>query len=277
MKSTKFTTLKITIYFLALFWLIITIYPILFLIQNSFKGQTEFFMGEVWNLPKTISFSNYIYVLKGIFFRSLFNSFFTVGVSLLILLFTGSMAAFGLSRIKFKSRNFFYLLFIGGLTIPIHIALIPVYITTIRVGLYDTLPALFGPFVAFNLPICIFILVSFMSEIPNSLEEAAYIDGATRWQVFWHVVVPLSRPAITAVGIINSVHLWNEFIFPLVLLSSVKNRPLTLALWNFQGEFSANVPAMMASLILTCLPLFIAYAIAHEKLIEGMIAGSIKG
>jgi raffinose/stachyose/melibiose transport system permease protein len=116
-----------------------------------------------------------------------------------------------------------------------------------------------------------------MQEIPKSLEEAGYIDGATRWQVYWNIVLPISRPAMVAVGIFNSVILWNEFVFALVLISSEKNRPLTLALWNFRGEFSADVPAMMAALLLSMLPLLVAYAIAKEKLIEGLTAGAIKG
>ena len=151
------------------------------------------------------------------------------------------------------------------------------YIITRNIGLYDSLWSLVGPYVAFNVPIAVFILASFMGEIPISLEEAAYMDGATKWQVYSKIVLPISRPAMTAVGIYNSVILWNEFIFPLVLISSVKNRPLTLALWNFQGEFSADVPAMMAALLLSMLPLLLIYAATKERLIEGLVAGALKG
>ena len=268
---------RMLVYVLAVIWVAITIYPLIFLVQNSLKTATEFFMGDVWTLPGKFSLANYQRVWANHFARFLLNSLFVVSISLSFLLLAGSSAAFGLSRIRFRLRGFFYYLFVGGLTIPVHITLIPVYIITRQVGIYDTLWALIGPFVAFNLPVAVFVLSSFMGEIPASLEEAGYIDGATRFQVFWHVLLPISRPAVTAVGIYNAVILWNEFIFPLVLINSTAKRPLTLALWNFQGEFSADVPAMMAALLLSVIPLLLFYAITKERLIEGLVAGALKG
>jgi raffinose/stachyose/melibiose transport system permease protein len=171
----------------------------------------------------------------------------------------------------------FYFLFVGGMTIPVHIVIIPVYLTTRQLGIYDTLLSLIGPFVAISIPITIFILVAFMEEIPLSLEEAAHMDGASRLQIFRHVILPVSSPPLTAVGILNAVVLWNEFIFPLVLINSVEKRPLTLALWNFQGQYTANIPAMMTVLILSSLPLFLAYAFVHERLMEGIVVAAVKG
>ena len=268
---------RVLIYVLAVIWVVITIYPLVFLIQNSFKTSTEFFMGDVWSLPGRFSLETYQKVWATHFARFLGNSLFVVSISLTILLLAGSSAAFGLSRIRFRLSGFFYYLFVGGLTIPVHITLIPVYIITRKLGIYDSLWALVGPFVAFNMPVAVFVLASFMGDIPASLEEAGYIDGASRFQVFWNIVLPISRPAVTAVGIYNAVILWNEFIFPLVLINSTEKRPLTLALWNFQGEFSADVPAMMAALLLSMLPLLIFYAVTKERLIEGLVAGAIKG
>jgi raffinose/stachyose/melibiose transport system permease protein len=265
------------IYLLATVWLIITIYPIIFLVQNSLKSNMDFFSGDPWDLPAVWMFENYTTVLEQDFFRYTANSFITVGVSLIILVLAGSLAGFGLSRIRFRFRNLLYLLFVGGLTIPIHITLIPVYNLTRIMGIYDSLGALIGPYVAFNLPVTVFILTSFMGELPRSLEEAAYMDGAKRLQVYWNIILPISRPAVTAVIILDAVVLWNEFIFPLVLINSEKYRPLTLALWNFQGEFTAKIPLMMASLVLASLPLFLIYAVARERLIEGMVVGAIKG
>jgi len=277
LRSGSSTASRILIYVLAVIWVVITIYPLIFLIQNSFKTSTEFFMGDVWTLPGRFSLATYQRVWETHFARFLVNSLFVVSISLVILLLAGSSAAFGLSRIRFRLSGFFYYLFVGGLTIPVHITLIPVYIITRDLGIYDTLWALVGPFVAFNMPVAVFVLASFMGDIPASLEEAGYIDGASRFQVFWNVVLPISRPAVTAVGIYNAVILWNEFIFPLVLINSTEKRPLTLALWNFQGEFSADVPAMMAALLLSMIPLLIFYAVTKERLIEGLVAGALKG
>jgi raffinose/stachyose/melibiose transport system permease protein len=277
LKSGSNVASRVVIYILAVIWVVITIYPLIFLLQNSFKTSTEFYMGNVWTLPGRFSLETYQKVWATHFPRFLANSLFVVSLSLTILLLAGSSAAFGLSRIRFRLSGFFYYLFVGGLTIPVHITLIPVYIITRKLGIYDTLWALIGPFVAFNMPVAVFVLASFMGDIPASLEEAGYIDGASRFQVFWSIVLPISRPAVTAVGIYNAVILWNEFIFPLVLINSTEKRPLTLALWNFQGEFSADVPAMMAALLLSMLPLLIFYAVTKERLIEGLVAGAIKG
>jgi raffinose/stachyose/melibiose transport system permease protein len=277
LKSGSNVASRVVIYILAVIWVVITIYPLIFLLQNSFKTSTEFYMGNVWTLPGRFSLETYQKVWATHFPRFLANSLFVVSLSLTILLLAGSSAAFGLSRIRFRLSGFFYYLFVGGLTIPVHITLIPVYIITRKLGIYDTLWALVGPFVAFNMPVAVFVLASFMADIPASLEEAGYMDGASRFQVFWNVVLPISRPAVTAVGIYNAVILWNEFIFPLVLINSTEKRPLTLALWNFQGEFSADVPAMMAALLLSMIPLLIFYAVTKERLIEGLVAGAIKG
>jgi raffinose/stachyose/melibiose transport system permease protein len=270
-------TANIVIYGLAIVWLTITLYPFIFLIQNSFKAGTEFYRVSVWALPGDFSFNNYLRIWQNNFLRFVLNSVILSGTSLVLILLSGSAAAFGLSRIRFKGQLLFYLLFIVGLTIPVHVTLIPIYTITKTLGLYDSLLALIGPYVAASMPMTIIIMTSFMKEIPGSLEEAAYIDGGSRWHVYWHVILPISRPALIAVGIFNLVALWNEFIFALTLISSEESRPLTLALWNFQGQYQTDVPAMMTALLLSSLPVLILYGIAKEKLIEGLTAGAIKG
>jgi raffinose/stachyose/melibiose transport system permease protein len=265
------------VYGLALIWFMITVYPFIFLLQNSMKASTEFYRASVWSLPESASLTNYIRIWENQIWRYFLNSVFLSTTSLVLILIVASAAAFGLARIKFRGNMVFYLLFVGGLTIPVHVTLIPVYTITKNLGIYDTLGALIGPYTAAAMPTTVFILTAFMKAIPGSLEEAAYIDGASRWHVYWHVVLPISRPALTAVGIFNLVHLWNEFIFALTLLSSKDVRPLPLALWDFQGQYSADVPAMMAALLVSSLPVLVLYGIAKERLIEGLTAGAIKG
>lgn len=265
------------IYILAFIWLIITIYPLIFLVQNSFKSLMGFLNTSVWAFPEKFSLINYQRIIEKSFYRYFLNSAFVVSIAMVLILMLGSIASFGLARIKFKFRNFFYYVFISGLTISIHVTLIPVYVMTRNIHLYDTRWALIGPYIAVNLPITIFILVAFMEAIPLSLEEAAFMDGAKHFQVYWHIVLPISRPALTAVGMFNAVALWNEFIFALVLISTEKLRTLTLALWTFNGEFAVDVPAMMTILFVSMVPLLVFYAIVREKLIEGLTAGALKG
>ena len=265
------------VYGLAMIWFVITVYPFIFLFQNSMKISTEFYRASVWSMPENFSLTNYMLIWENQIWRYFLNSVFLSGTSLTLILVVASAAAFGLARIKFRGNAALYLLFVGGLTIPVHVTLIPVYTITRNLGIYDTLPALIGPYTAAAMPTTVFILTAFMKGIPGSLEEAAYIDGANRWHVYWHIVLPISRPALTAVGIFSLVNLWNEFIFALTLLSSESVRPLTLALWDFQGQFSADVPAMMAALLVSSLPILVLYGIAKERLIEGLTAGAIKG
>ncbi len=278
-EQTKFmrNVIQAIIYGLAIVWLIITLYPFIFLLQNSFKAGTEFYRISVWALPEKFSLSNYIRIWENHLTSYVVNSVILSGTSLILIVLGGSAAAFGLSRLRFKGQTFFYLLFVVGLTIPVHVTLIPIYSMTQSLGLYDSLLALIGPYVAGAMPMTIIILRSFMNDIPGSLEEAAYIDGATRWDVYWNVVLPISQPALIAVGIFNLVALWNEFIFALTLISSEAKRPLTLALWNFQGQYQTDVPAMMTALLLSSLPVLFLYGIAKEKLIEGLTAGAVKG
>jgi raffinose/stachyose/melibiose transport system permease protein len=268
---------KILVYVLAIIWFMITVYPFVFLFQNSMKEAREFYRVSVWSLPENASLINYLRIWENQIWRYFLNSVFLSSTSLTLILIVASAAAFGLARIKFRGNMAFYLLFVGGLTIPVHVTLIPVYTITKSIGIYDTLWALIGPYTAAAMPTTVFILTAFMKGIPGSLEEAAYIDGASRWHVYWHLVLPISRPALTAVGIFSLVNLWNEFIFALTLLSSEHVRPLTLALWDFQGQFSTNVPAMMAALLVSSLPVLVLYGIAKERLIEGLTAGAIKG
>ena len=268
---------KTIIYGLALTWLVITLYPFLFLIQNSFKAGTEFYRISVWAFPEHFSLNNYARIWQNNFWRYVLNSVMLSGSSLTLILLFGSAASFALSRLHFKGRMALYILFIMGLTIPVHVTLIPVYLITKTLGMYDSLFGLLGPYVATAMPKTIVILTAFMKDIPGSLEEAAYIDGGSRWHVYWHVVLPISRPALVAVGIFNLVELWNEFIFALTLISSEHSRPLTLALWNFQGQYQTDVPAMMTALLLSALPVLVLYGIFKEKLIEGLTAGAVKG
>ena len=148
------------------------------------------------------------------------NSVIVVTVSILLVVLISAMAAYVFARIHFACSQLIFALIIAGLIVPIHVTLIPVYLLTTRVGIYDTLWALIGPYVAFSLPISIFILTQFMRQIPRELEEAARIDGCGPMGAFFRIILPLSRPGLATIAIFNAVTLWNEFVFAFVLTSS---------------------------------------------------------
>jgi raffinose/stachyose/melibiose transport system permease protein len=262
---------------IAAIWLLISGLPYYFMVQSGFKSQFELLTAPFWALPKKWTLDNYRTVLAGSFVHSLFNSLVVVSISVLLILTCASMAAYAFARMSFRLNRTLFTVVLAGLVIPVHVTLIPVYLLTTRLGIYDTLWALIGPYVAFNLPISIFILTEFMREIPRELEEAATMDGAGPLGIFWHVILPLSRPGLATVGIYNAVALWNEFVFAYVLTSSPARRTLPLAIWDYQGQYAANIPLIMSVLSLSALPLIFIYVIAQERVTSGMMAGAIKG
>ncbi|WP_039763689.1 carbohydrate ABC transporter permease [Caldicellulosiruptor sp. F32] len=258
-------------------WVLIADLPFLFMAFTSFKTQMDLLTGAVWELPKQPTFSNYLTVFKGNFVSYFKNSVIAVSLSVVLILLISSMAAYVFARTKFKLNSALYSLIIAGMAIPIHVTLIPIYLLTKRIGVYDNIFGLIGPYVALSLPMSVFILTEFMREIPVELEEAAKIDGCSFFRIYSDIILPLSKPALITVAIYNGTYLWNEFIFALVLTSSPSRRTLPLGIWDFQGQYGSDIPAIMAFLTLSLLPMLIAYVLGQDKIIKGMMAGAVKG
>lgn len=258
-------------------WLIIAAMPFYFMTISGFKGRFEMMRGSVFAFPTMPTLENYQDILtSGTFFRYMGNSVVIVSVSIVLILILSSMAAYVFARIPFRLNRPLFGLVVAGLVIPLHVTLIPVYFLTRTLGLYDTLWALLGPYVAFSLPLSIFILTEFMRQIPRELEDAARIDGCGPMNSFWRIILPLSTPGLATIAIYNAVALWNEFVFAFVLITSPDYRPLPLAIWEYQGQYSMNVPAIMGVLTLSALPLIAVYIVAQERVIKGMMAGALK-
>jgi raffinose/stachyose/melibiose transport system permease protein len=273
----QFPRIRIGVPLLALIWLAITTLPFLFVVVTSLKTQEETFSEPVWALPTHVYFGNYLAVLRGPYLTYFTNSVFIVGISVLLIVVLSAMAAYVFARLRFRLNKLLFGLVIAGMIVPLHATLVPIYLLTRNLGLYDTQFALLGPYVALSLPISIFILTEFMRQIPHELEEAAQLDGCGPFKIFWRIFFPLSTPGLATVAIYNGIALWNEFIFAYMLTSTPAHRTLPLAVWDFQGQYSSNIPAMLAVVTMTSLPLIVAYAFGQERLIKGMMAGSLKG
>lgn len=277
MKVDRSRLVRVAVPALGLFWLAVTTLPFLFVVMTSLKSQQETFSGAVWALPESLNFANYLDVLNGGFWVYLRNSVFVLVLSIGLILVISSMAAYAFARLRFRLNKPLFGLIVAGMIVPIHITLIPIYLLIRNVGLYDTPFALIGPYVATALPVSIFILTEFMRQIPKELEEAAKLDGCGAFGIFWKVFLPLSGPGLSTVAIYNSIGLWNEFIFAYVLTSNPANRTLPLAIWDFQGQYASNIPAILSVVTLTPLPLIVAYAFGQERIVKGMMAGALKG
>ena len=263
---------------LAVFWLLVTFVPFLFMVITGFKQKLETIMYNAFHMPEKFYPDNYISILTDPAFWTYFkNSVIVLVLSLVLLLFISACAAYQLSRFKFKMRAPIYGAIVAAMSVPMHVTLIPVFNMTINMGLYDTIWALIPVNVAFATPISVFILTGFMQGIPKELEEAADIDGCGRYGRFFKVILPLSTPGLSTLAIYNGVNIWNEFIFAFTLTQSEENRTLPLALWNYQGQYSTNTAMIMACLTLSVLPMIILFAIMQDKLVKGMMAGAVKG
>ena len=267
----------IVAFFFAIVWLIFSFTPFIFMVLNSFKEKFEMLTKGVFQLPDKLNWANYTEVLTGGFLNYFKNSVIVLAVSLILLLFISACASYPLARFKFKLAQPIYGLIVACMSIPVHITLIPVFKMSKATGLYDSIWALIGPYIAFAVPISVFILTSFMQEIPREIEESAEIDGCGKIQMFFSMILPLAKPGLATLAIYNGVNMWNEFSFAYTLTQSSPNRTLPLAIWEFQGQYSMNTPMIMAVLTLTLLPMIIMFIIFQDKLVKGMTAGAVKG
>ena len=267
---------SVWLYLAALLWLIASGLPFVFVVLSSFKSVKEF-IADLWALPASLQLSNYVDAVEGGIGRFFINSLIVSIASVILTLVLASLASFPLAKMRFRLNRPLFLLFIAGAMIPVHVTLIPIYTLTNSLGLYNTLFALLGPYIAFHLPLAVLIITEFISQLPPELEEAARIDGAGPFEIFRRIILPLSMPALSTVAIYTFIFVWNEFVFALVLLSSRSNMTLPLGLMQFSGEYSVNVPGIMAAVTLASLPIILFYLVMQERVVAGMVAGAIKG
>ncbi len=261
----------------AFLQLILTLTPFFFMIMNSFRKQFDMLQQGVFHLPDPWIFTNYVTVVTNGFFGYFFRSVIVVAVSLVLMLIISAFAAYPLARMSFKLNVIIYAGIVAMMSVPMHVTLIPIFKLTTSMGLYDSLKALIGPYVAFALPMSVFILTAFMKTIPKEIEESAEIDGCNRYENFFLMILPLSKSGLSTLAIYNGVAMWNEFAFANTLLISPQNKTLPLALGQFKGEHSLDIPMIMAVLTLSVLPMIVLFMIFQDKLVKGMMAGAVKG
>ena len=258
----------------GLVWLAIVIIPLYWVVVTSLRSQAGFFGSSQLALPRPLTFSNFHLVLSNQFGTYLRNSVIVTAAAVLMVLLVAVMASHGIvrsgkHRVTWTAFNVFLL----GLAIPLQATIIPVYYVITRLHLYDTLLAVILPSAAFAIPVSVLILVNFLRDVPGELFEAMRVDGAGEWKMLWTLVVPLARPALVAVGIYDALIVWNGFLFPLILTQSPGNAVLPLALFNYEGQYAINVPAILAAVVLSLLPLLALYAVARRQLLGGLTAG----
>lgn len=258
---------------LAWAWLAIIVVPIYYIVVTSFREQSAFYSENPLSIPSNPTLDAYAMVLENDFAMYFANSVIVTLATVVVVLAVALMVSYVIVRGVSPFTRRIFSLFLLGLAIPMQATIIPVYYLITKLGLYDSLWALILPSIAFALPVTVLILVTFMRDIPNELFEAMLVEGAGDWRILWALVLPLTRPALSTVGIYAAINVWNGFLFPLVLTESANRRVLPLSLWSYQGQYTTNIPAVLAAVVLSALPLVAVYVVGRRQLISGLTAG----
>ena len=271
-KVTIFTVLKNLIT-----WVIslVMLVPLLLIVDNSLKDKTQASsMGM--DLPKALHFENFLTVInQGKLLRSFFNSMLYAGAAIIIAVILTAMAAYVLSRNKTKLNRFIYFFIVLGLAMPVnYVSLMKIMQMTHLINKQIGIILLYS---AIEVPISVFLIYAFIHTIPRELDEAGILDGCGPKRLFFSIIMPLLKPVLVTVGVLTFMDAWNQFIFPLYYLNSSTKWPMTLAVYNFFGQFYKQWNLVCADIILTSLPVLIIYLFGQKYIIAGMTAGSVKG
>ncbi len=263
--------------FLAIVSVLILI-PVLWVFVNSVKSSAEILL-EPLALPSKLEFGNYLRAWNEAGFgRGFINSIIVTTITVTLIVFISAMAAYVLSRKRFRFRIAIQNTFLMGLMLPTFLAMAPLFLLMNDLKLVNSIPGLIAVYVAFSLSFTIFMLIAFFNQIPQSLEEAAIIDGCGPYKVFWMVMFPLVKPGLISAAIFNFVGIWNEYILALILITDdqAKTLPLKLANIMMVQQYHTDWGALYAGLVLSFIPVTIFYLIFQKRLIEGSTAGSVK-
>ncbi len=252
-------------------------FPILLMLLTSLKGNKEIFTNP-YGLPHIFNLNNYIKLIKIsnylVYFR---NSIIVAVTSIFLILIISSLAAFVIAKYRFMGDRFLYFYFIAGLIIPIKLGTIGILKTMITLHLFDNIASLVIVNVAMGIPFGVFVLTDFIRMIPEELSNSARIDGCSEPKIFYKIIVPLIRPALAAVAIINFIPIWNDFWFPLVLIRTDNMKTIPLATALLYGQYETNFGLIFAVLSMASLPVIIFYLILSRQFIKGLTAGALKG
>lgn len=256
-------------------WVVIICAPLLWVLMSSFKTTAQIFQSP-FSLPTSVNIDNYVSAWTtaniGSYF---FNTVLVVGFSLFLVMLLGSMCAYYLARYEFKGSKVIYYLMLAGLTFPIFLAVVPLFQTLKGFGLLNTFPGLITTYVAFALPFTVFFLYAFFRTLPQEVAEAAMLDGAGPWRIFFTIMLPMAGPGMASVAILNFLGLWNQFLLPIALNTNTANYVLSQGMASFasQAGYAVNFGALFAAVVITVLPVLVTYIIFQRQL-QGSVSPS---
>jgi raffinose/stachyose/melibiose transport system permease protein len=257
---------------------IVQVYPLVWLFMFSLKTNQEVFGMSPFALPQDPQWGNYVKAwTTGNIDTYFFNSVIYTVVAVVLTVILASFVTFAVTRMHWKLSGFVLALFMAGYMIPLHSTLIPLFNIFKSVNLIDNPLSIIISYVAFNLPITIMILTGFYKSLPREIEEAAVMDGCSVHRIFFQITLPMTIPVLSTTVIINMIYNWNEFVFVQTFLSSDKWKTITVGVNNFVGQYLTDWGAIGATLMISIIPVLIAYFILSDRIVEGIAAGSVKG
>ncbi|MGA5321581.1 carbohydrate ABC transporter permease [Streptomyces seoulensis] len=259
-------------------WAVMVVLPLVWAVMTSFKDDSSIF-GSPWALPDKLHFDNWSRAWSQAHMSDYFlNTVLVVGGSLIGTLVLGSMAAYVLARFDFPGNRFIYYLFVGGMSFPIMLALVPLFYVVNNMGMLNTIHGLILVYIAYSLPFTVFFLTAFFRTLPTSVAEAAFVDGASHTRTFFQIMLPMAKPGLISVGIFNFLGQWNQYMLPTVLNTDPDKKVLTQGLvqlavsQGYKGDWSG----LFAGLVMAMLPVLAAYIVFQRQVVAGLTAGALK-
>lgn len=266
---------KTVISIILIIYSLITVFLVGETIASSFKTKIEL-VDNLIGLPKEPTLTNYftVFVKEG-FGRYIMNSISLVTISLILLIIVSSMLAYGMAQYTFKGKKFLQAYFLIGLMMPVQLSILPLYLMLSRLKMTNSFLGLALLYAA-NLSFSFLVFNQFFLQLPQAMIESAHIDGASDMCIFWKIVVPVSKPVFSTVGLLQFVMIWNDFFLPMVFLPKKSAHTLTLAIYSYTGNFLKNWDKIFAAATIALVPILVIYFLFSEQIVAGLTAGSTK-
>nr|WP_240965214.1 carbohydrate ABC transporter permease [Streptomyces zingiberis] len=255
----------------ALIWLAVVGLPLFALVSSTLRSRDDYLDNGTLSLPGEPTLDNYRKVFATDFLTYLLNTVIVTAAVAALVVVLAVTVGYTVVRTRSRMSHRVFQVFLLGLAIPAQAVIVPVFLIITKLHLYDSLLAVVLPTAAFALPVSVLILAGTMRDIDEEMYESMALDGAGPARILWQLVVPLSRSGISTVAVYASLQAWNNFLFPLILTQSPGNRVLTLGLYDFVGEFRVDIPALLAAVVLSIVPIFVVYLFARRQLVSGLM------
>lgn len=268
---------KVALYAILLVLALIWIIPVYTLIATALKHQKDFMSGlTLFQLPEELAWDNFVNAIKkGRLLQYMKNDLIVSFLKVPLGIFVGSLAAFALTRTKMKHKTGWFVFLLIGMMLPMQTALVPINIIYSKLGLLNTYFGLFYVYVGFGISYCVLVMRGFMMGIPKDIDEAAYIDGCNKWQLYYRIILPVAKPAVATLFITDFLATWNEYLLASVIINDNKLKTVPPGLLTFVGEHGTDYGYLCAAVLVTVIPVMAVYLVFQRYFVEGM-AGAVK-